>query len=106
MKSVYTLTVSLICFGLLAPLILSADGAAPAASTVSKKEYGQAVRERAMGPDVKLANPFRYQPPPVPLRQLPRVTQNLGVGPTIRLLHPETVEGGQTEPAEQALTDE
>ncbi|QYY35134.1 hypothetical protein [Ruficoccus sp. ZRK36] len=55
---------------------------APATSS-----HPEATRTKSMGPDVKLANPLRYRPPPVPLSSLPRVTPNKGVGPNVRVLH-------------------
>ncbi len=80
----------------LAALLQAADeskpDARPAASPASPEsaasnEQAEVVRSKAMGPDVKLANLFRYQPPPLPLAALPAVTPNQGEGASMRVLH-------------------
>ncbi|MBC2592899.1 hypothetical protein H5P28_01370 [Ruficoccus amylovorans] len=67
-----------------APATTSASVPAAAESSPSAaKEEGQVARDKAMGPDVKLANLFRYQAPPMPMAVLPRVTPIHGQGPSI-----------------------
>lgn len=87
MKSFLTTSLCLFSLGLSIPVCLG-ETETPLAATPAKAA-GATVRDKAMGPDVKLANPFRYQPPPIPLIALPPVTPNHAEGATMRVIREE-----------------
>ncbi|MDP0496285.1 MAG: hypothetical protein Q7Q73_08755 [Verrucomicrobiota bacterium JB024] len=103
MKSFLTTCLCLFSLGLSIPVCLGATETAPTASPA--KTAGGTVRDKAMGPDVKLANPFRYQPPPIPLIALPPVTPNHAEGATMRVVRVEEIVS-VSKPDAKTLTNE
>jgi hypothetical protein len=98
------LTTSLCLFSLGLSTLVCLGAAETTPATSPAKTAGVVARDKAMGPDVKLANPFRYQPPPIPLIALPPVTPNRAEGATMHVIR-EKDAAPATKPDAKALTN-